>query len=82
VLGGKNSPSGRCMMPGGKVKREGLLKRGMSVKRASVLMMTKVREVDQASLNYKRQEKVISLCCIAIQVAYEVVPSCFEDRGE
>ncbi len=51
MLGGKNSPSGRCMMPGGKVKREGLLKRGMSVKRASVLMMAEAREGDQSLLH-------------------------------
>jgi len=44
------------------------------MKRASVSTMAKAREVDQASLHCKRQEKVISLSCIAIQVACVVAP--------
>jgi len=51
-------------------ERKIFLKGGMSLKRASVLMMVKAREVDQASLHCKRQEKVISLSCIAIHVVY------------
>jgi len=52
----------------GEVRRVKTLERGTSMKRASILTMAKVREVDQASLHCKRQEKVISLSWIAIHV--------------
>jgi len=53
------------------------------MKRASVLTMAKVREVDQTSLHCKRQEKVISLSCIAIHVVCAVAPLCLglEENG-
>jgi len=52
----------------GKVRRERLSKGEMSMKRTSILTMAKAREANQASLHCKRQEKVISLSCIAVQV--------------
>jgi len=76
-------PIRQCASPVGISQESRILsKGGMSMKRASILTMAKVREVDQASLHCMRQEKVISLSCIAIHVICVVAPSCMEVKDE
>jgi len=74
-------PTGSARYLVEEVRRVKTLKRGTSVKRASVSTMAKAREVDQASLHCKRQEKVISLSCVAIQVVCAVAPLCLGMEG-